>query len=196
MQPKFVIVDTETTGLDPDTNIMLEIAIQIYTARLELIAEWSRCIVSPLVMDHLEWLKNQDDKYVWNMHQENNLTNEIGLLHANGNILDHRDIEVQAVSFMKDHGLGENHIMLPMCGSSILFDRKFIAKQMPELDKQFHYRNMDVSSMKEFCKVWRPELITEYAEQNKDFSPAHRSLADCNATRNELAFYAENLFIE
>lgn len=192
MQPKFVIVDCETTGLDPEQNIILEIGIQVYTARLDLISQWSGMASDETTYRHLDWLADQEDKYVHNMHMENGLIWNI----RHSTEKTHRDLELEAIQFMKDNGLGENRIMLPMCGSSILFDRSFIQRQMPDLNKQFHYRNMDVSSMKEFCKVWRPELISKYYEETAGNVVAHRVLSDCVATRNELAFYAENLFLE
>lgn len=193
MQPKFIIVDTETTGLSPDENVMIELGIQIYTARLDLIDEFSSVISDSITVDHLAWLELQEDKYVWDMHQKNGLYEQIML---SSRAIDHQWVERDAIEFLQKNGIGENRIMLPMCGSSILFDRSFIQKQMPELNKQFHYRNEDVSSMREFCKVWRPELVTQYSDQIKDKTTAHRVLADCAATRDELAFYAENLFIE
>ncbi|AKL88233.1 hypothetical protein GMA3_56 [Gordonia phage GMA3] len=193
-QPAVIILDTETTGLDEKRNIILEVGIQIYNVHLELIDEISLIISDQLAHNHIAWLEGPGgDDFVRNMHTKNGLIADIRAVSpATGRTM--REAELELIDWLQKHGLGKNRILKPLTGSSIHFDRKFISAQMPELNEQFHYRNIDISSIKELCKIYAPELMEKsYANWNGE--AAHRVLADCTASRNELEFYLENLIL-
>jgi oligoribonuclease len=98
--------------------------------------------------------------------------------------LDERSVELRMLDFLKLHvpkGVS------PMCGNSICQDRRFLAKSMPELETWFHYRNLDVSTLKELCKRWKPEIAKGMVKHGK-----HEALADVYESIEELKYYREN----
>lgn len=196
-QPKIVILDVETTGLDPAKNVIVELGIQLYSASLVLIDEKSWILSDDLVYGHCQALVDPSvgDKFVLNMHNESGLLNEIHERNSTGYKTSHAVAEREAIEWLKKYDLAHNHVQLPLCGSSVHFDRKFLSAQMSELDKVFHYRNIDISSVKELCKIYRPE-VTKLAEDNLSPKRAHRVLSDCKDSRDELEFYLEELFLE
>ncbi|USH45056.1 exonuclease [Gordonia phage Camerico] len=195
-QPKFAILDVETTGLDPKTNIILEIGIQLYTANLEFIAENSFMITDENAIHHVEWLEGGGNNYVLEMHTDNGLLNEIKhAYYSEQQRLSHATAEQQLIDWLESYSLGVNEVKLPLCGSSIHFDRRFMAEQMPRLNESFHYRNIDVSSVKEITRVFRPEVLAEGESKYNKANAAHRVLQDCRDSRDELAFYVESLWL-
>lgn len=192
-QARVVILDLETTGLDASQNIILELGIQTYTAQLELIAEKSWIASDQITQDHVNWCINGGNDYVAEMHTRNGLFEQI-LSTDPSSGKSHAEIQNEAIEWLSKFNLGKNHIRLPLCGSSIHFDRKFLTAQMKELDDQFHYRNIDISSIKELARIYNPELVSKQAD-SVPFDKEHRVLGDCTASRNELAYYVENLFL-
>ncbi|AOE44612.1 exonuclease [Gordonia phage Jumbo] len=192
-QPKVVILDIETTGLDPQQNIMIELGIQLYTARLELIDERSWIMSDSNTVNHVNLLSHKElgNDYVLNMHTENGLIQDIQSKYDSHIRMDQAMVETEAIDWLKEYSLGKNRVQLPLCGSSIHFDRQFLSLQMPNLNAAFHYRNIDISSIKEMARIYKPALLENAAPANK----THRVLDDCTASRNELEYYVESLFL-
>lgn len=175
METNLLFLDLETEGLDPAYDRIIEIAILPVDANLEpLDAGWSQVIL------HQGFDSSRLNKTVSDMHTKNGLLKEI----ANGEGISLFDAIKEAVTYCNKYG---TRGQLPMAGSSIHFDRKFLSKYAPLLDSWFHYRCADVSSIKEYWKRWYPEH-GEPPKQN-----AHRALADCYASVAEALWYKSRL---
>lgn len=170
-QRRLVWLDMEMTGLNPDSDTILELAMVVTDADLNVVAE------SP------SWAVHQPDATLAGMDDWNTKTHGASGLteRVRHSPLDMRAVELAAMEFMQTwlpKGVS------PMCGNSICQDRRFMARYMPELTNWFHYRNLDVSTVKELCKRWRPDLS---AQVNK--TGAHTALADIHESIEELRFY-------
>lgn len=193
-QPKFVILDTETTGLDEKKNIILEVGIVLYSAQLEEIAAFRSIAADDIVMDHVNYhMQDGVDNFIKDMHIKNGLFDEIQNWRNAGHKNSHAKVEQDAIDWLATYDLGDKHIKLPLTGNSIGFDRRFMMAQMPRLNDSFHYRNIDVSTIKEMCRVYRPDVLSNAEKPKKD--AVHRVIDDCRATRDELAYYVEHLFL-
>lgn len=169
-------IDLEMTGLDTSHDQIIEIATIVTDAHLTEIAE------GPVlaIRQPKEIMDAMDD---WNtrQHAESGLTERV--LKSAHSI---ERAERQTVEFLEKHiAPGES----PMCGNSICQDRRFLARQMPTLEAYFHYRNLDVSSLKILAQAWAPEVAAGF---NKESS--HRALADIRDSIAELAYYRDMLF--
>jgi len=101
---------------------------------------------------------------------------------------DEATVEVQVIEFLAQHvPKGKS----PMCGNSICQDRRFLANYMPKLEAFFHYRNLDVSTLKELAKRWRPEILSGFKK-----AQAHTALADVHESIDELAYYREHFLVK
>lgn len=178
MSPENLIwIDLEMTGLEPQTDHILEIATVVTDSQLNFLAE------GPVLAIHQsdELLAAMDD---WNRKQHG----ESGLVdRVRASILDERAAERQTLDFLRRYVPKEKS---PMCGNSICQDRRFLARFMPELEAYFHYRNLDVSTLKELGRRWYPERVKGF---NK--SSTHLALQDIRDSIDELRFYRERLFI-
>lgn len=173
-QRRLVWLDMEMTGLNPDVDTILELAMVVTDADLNVIAE------SP------SWAVHQPDAVLdgmddWNTktHGDSGLTKRV-----RESVQGMRAVELAAIEFMQawlPKGVS------PMCGNSICQDRRFMARYMPELVTWFHYRNLDVSTIKELCRRWRPDLS---AKVNK--TGAHTALADTHESIDELRYYRQH----
>jgi oligoribonuclease len=168
-------IDLEMTGLNPDTDYIIEIATVITDASLEIIAE------GPVVAIQTEnsALQAMDE---WNTRQHN----KSGLVtRINNSQFTCQDAESETLVFLRQY-VPEN--ISPMCGNSICQDRRFMHRLMPELENYFHYRNLDVSSLKELVQRWAPE--------KKQFSKhsSHLALNDIKDSIEELRVYRDNYF--
>ena len=168
-------IDLEMTGLNPDTDYIIEIATVITDASLEIIAE------GPVVAIQTEnaALLAMDE---WNTSQHN----KSGLVtRIKNSQFTCQDAESKTLTFLRQY-VPEN--TSPMCGNSICQDRRFMHRLMPELENYFHYRNLDVSSLKELVQRWAPE--------KKHFSKnsSHLALNDIKDSIEELRFYRDNYF--
>ncbi len=171
-------MDLEMPGLDPSRHVIVEIATLITTDELEIVAEGPDLVISATS----EQLAQMDD-VVRKMHGDS------GLLAA----IIASDLTVQQagqapLEFMKSH-VNEAE-RLPLCGNSIGVDRRFLDRYLPELESHFHYRSIDVSSIKELCRRWYPSL---YGKAPKK-SGAHRALGDIRESIAELVYYRDNFF--
>jgi len=173
-QRRLVWLDMEMTGLNPDSDTILELAMVVTDADLNVVAE------SPA------WAVHQSDAVLAGMDDWNTKTHGAsGLIRrVRESAQDMRAVELAAMQFVAawlPKGVS------PMCGNSICQDRRFMARYMPELMSWFHYRNLDVSTVKELCRRWRPDLS---AQVNK--TGAHTALADIHESIDELRYYRQH----
>lgn len=207
-KPVFVVIDCETSGLDVEKSAILELGILLLDASLDVIDEFTSIVVSDHAiqhLDHLALLAEQEPTYrgqepwfggklVHEMHQKSGLADQIRKTHAEGIRFDLFDLQAGARDFLRGHGIDRNgKLARPMVGSSVQFDRKFLARWMPALEDMFHYRNIDVSTIKGITDTLRADVAAERAEKLRP-QGLHRSLPDCYDTRDELAFYLDRFF--
>ena len=167
-------IDMEMSGLLPDTDRILEVALVVTDGNLNTVAE------APVLVVHQsnEVLDAMD---AWNKgtHGKSGLIEKVKAA-----IMDDAEVEAQMIEFLKQHvPAGKS----PMCGNSICQDRRFMARYMPQLEAYFHYRNLDVSTLKELAKRWKPDLKNGFVKANK-----HEALADIYESIEEMKFYREN----
>lgn len=170
-------VDMEMSGLKPDSDRILEIAMIVTDAHLNIIA------TAPV------WVVHQANEVLGSMDAWNTGTHtKSGLVDkVRASDLDEGAVEEQCIAFLKQYVKANT---APMCGNSICQDRRFMARYMPKLESYFHYRNVDVSTVKELCKRWQPELVKRFNKQQ-----AHTALADIMESIEELKYYRERFFI-
>ena len=169
-----VWIDLEMTGLFPDTDRIIEIAVIVTDPQL------TQRVEGPVFAVHQSdaALDAMDD---WNKgtHGKSGL---IGRVKAS--TFDETQVEDQIIEFLARHvPKGKS----PMCGNSICQDRRFLANYMPKLEAFFHYRNLDVSTLKELAKRWKPEILASFKK-----AQAHTALADVHESIDELAYYREH----
>ncbi len=173
-QNNLVWIDMEMTGLNPDTDRIIEVALVVTNSALEVVAE------APVLVVHqtVEVLDAMDD---WNKstHGRSGLISKV-----RESRLTESFVEEKMIEFLKQH-VGSR--LSPMCGNSICQDRRFLARWMPKLEDYFHYRNLDVSTLKELVKRWRPELAKGLSKHGK-----HEALADIYESIEELKYYREH----
>lgn len=169
-----VWLDMEMTGLDPDKDRIIELAMVVTNSNLDVIAE------APT------WVVHQSEETLAGMDEWNRSTHSrSGLIdRVKTSVLGDADVEAQALEFLKRHVPARTS---PMCGNSICQDRRFMARYMPKLEDWFHYRNLDVSTLKELCKRWKPELAKGLKKHGR-----HEALADILESIEELRYYREH----
>lgn len=169
-----VWIDMEMTGLDPDNDRVIEIAAIVTDAELNILAE------GPVFAIH------QPDAVLDKMDAWNKGTHgRSGLIdRVRSSTVTEEEAAVQMTAFLKQYvPAGKS----PMCGNSICQDRRFMARHMPSLEQFFHYRNVDVSTIKELCRRWKPELINGFKKHQM-----HTALADIRESVEELRYYREH----
>ena len=169
-------IDLEMTGLKPDTDRIIEIATVVTDKELSVLAE------GPVFAIHQSdaVLAGMDE---WNtrQHKTSGLTERV-----QASRFDEAYAEQRTLEFLRQHvDLGSS----PMCGNSICQDRRFLIRHMPELATFFHYRNLDVSTLKILAKLWMPEVGSRFEKQS-----VHLALADIHDSIRELRFYRDQLF--
>ncbi len=175
-QNYLIWIDLEMTGLNPDTDRIIEAAIVITDANLETIAE-----APVLVVHQPDSVLDAMDNWNKSTHGKSGLIDRVKL-----STLSEADVEAQMVEFMKEYV--PNRIS-PMCGNSICQDRRFLARWMPKFEDYFHYRNLDVSTIKELAKRWKPDMAKGVKKHGK-----HEALADIYESIEELKHYREHFF--
>ena len=169
-----VWVDMEMTGLDPDTDRIIEVAVVVTDMHLNILAE------GPVLAIHQsdETLDKMD---AWNKgtHGRSGLIDRV-----KASTVNEAQAETAVIEFLKQWvPAGKS----PMCGNSICQDRRFMVRTMPKLEEFFHYRNLDVSTLKELCRRWKPELVSGFKKHQK-----HTALADIVESIEELRYYRDN----
>jgi oligoribonuclease len=169
-----VWIDCEMTGLDPEIDKLLEIAVIVTSPDLALRVE------GPVLVIH------QSDAQLDAMDSWNKGTHgKSGLIDkVKASTVTEAEAETQLIEFMSRYvSKGAS----PMCGNTIGQDRRFLVKYMPKLEGWFHYRNLDVSTLKELAKRWRPDVFNAFKKQQ-----AHTALADVQESIDELLHYREH----
>jgi oligoribonuclease len=167
-------IDMEMTGLVPDVDRIIEVALVVTDADLNTVAE------APV------WVVHQDDAVLDAMDSWNKGTHgKSGLIEkVKASARTDAQVQAAALAFLREHVPAKAS---PMCGNSICQDRRFLARWMPELEDWFHYRNLDVSTLKELCKRWQPDIAKAWTKQGK-----HEALADIYESIDELKYYREH----
>jgi len=173
-QNNLIWLDMEMTGLNPDTDRVIEIAIVITDSRLVTVVEAPVLVVrqSDAVLDAMDdWNKGT--------HARSGLIDKV-----KASMLAEADAERSMLDFLAQYVPIR---ISPMCGNSICQDRRFLARWMPKLEAYFHYRNLDVSTLKELVRRWKPELARGVVKNGK-----HEALADIYESIEEMKYYREN----
>lgn len=167
-------LDMEMTGLNPDTDRIIEVAMVVTDGALNTVAE------SPVAVVH------QPDMVLDAMDDWNKSTHgRSGLIdRVRASALGDTEAEAQLLEFMRQYVPERTS---PMCGNSVCQDRRFMARWMPQLEAYFHYRNLDVSTLKELVRRWKPDLAKGVVKQGK-----HEALADIHESIEELRYYRDN----
>ena len=169
-----VWIDLEMTGLKPETDRIIEMAVIVTDANLEIVSE------GPVIAIHQpdEVLDAMDD---WNKrtHGASGLIERVRESEYTVESAEKRVLEVLSALVEPNSS--------PMCGNSICQDRRFLARHMPTLEKFFHYRNLDVSTLKELARRWAPSVMSGFVKQGE-----HKALADIQESIRELAYYREH----
>ena len=167
-------IDLEMTGLKPDADRIIEVALVITDGELNTVAE------APV------WVIHQSDAVLAGMDSWNQGTHgRSGLIDkVKASTLDEAFVEGAALAFLREHVPPR---ISPMCGNSICQDRRFLARSMPALEDYFHYRNLDVSTLKELARRWSPALTSGFKKHQK-----HTALADIIESIEELKYYREH----
>ena len=174
-QNNLIWIDMEMTGLAPESDRIIEIALLVTDAQVNVLAE------GPVLVLHQpdEVLGAMD---AWNkgVHGKSGLVDKV-----KASRLDEAAVEARMLEFLAPHvPAGAS----PMCGNSICQDRRFLARWMPRLETYFHYRNLDVSTLKELVKRWKPEVAKGLKKEGK-----HEALADILDSIEELKYYRKTV---
>ena len=168
-------IDMEMSGLDPEIDRVLEVAIVITTSQLEVVAEAPTLVVyQPAgVLDRMDdWNKGT--------HGKSGLIDRV-----KASTLTDAEVEAQMLAFVSQHVPPR---MSPICGNSVHQDRRFLVRYMPKLEEYFLYRNLDVSTLKELARRWKPEVMAGLTKHGK-----HEALADIHESISELRYYREHI---
>jgi oligoribonuclease len=169
-----VWIDCEMTGLDPEKERLLEIAVVVTGPHLTHRIEGPVCVIhqSDALLDNMD---------AWNKgtHGRSGLIDKV-----KASATSEQDAEEAILAFIKKY-VSKN--ASPLCGNTISQDRRFLVKFMPKLEAYLHYRNLDVSTLKELSKRWKPEVFNSFKKQQK-----HTALADVHESIEELAHYREH----
>lgn len=173
---RLVWIDLEMTGLDPEQERIIEIATIVTDANLNILAE------GPVIAIHQpDAVLDAMDEWCTRTHGENGLTQRV-----RDSQTSEAEAEQQTLAFLRQHlEAGQS----PLCGNSIGQDRRFLVKYMPELERFFHYRNLDVSTVKELARRWRPDVLAGVRKKG-----SHLALDDIRDSIAELQHYREQFF--
>jgi oligoribonuclease len=169
-----VWIDLEMTGLKPDVDVIIEMATIVTNANLEIVAE------GPVIAIHQpDSVLDAMDEWNKRTHGASGLVDRVRESKYTMASAEKRTLEVLTALVEANSS--------PMCGNSICQDRRFLARHMPTLERFFHYRNLDVSTLKELARRWAPGLTAGFNKQGE-----HKALADIQESIRELAYYRRN----
>ena len=171
-------IDLEMTGLDTQNDKIIEIATIVTDAELNILAEGPM-----LAINQPDDILNAMDEWNTKQHGQSGLTERV-----RNSILNEQDAEQQTIDFLSEYVDAKAS---PMCGNSICQDRRFMARCMPQLEAFFHYRNLDVSTLKELARRWAPMVADGFKKES-----SHLALDDVRDSIRELQYYREHLFNE
>ena len=173
---RLVWIDLEMTGLDPEKERIIEMATIITDSELNVVAE------GPVIAVHQpDSLLDAMDEWCTTTHGASGLTKRV-----KESTIDEAQAEQQTLEFLQQHlEAGQS----PLCGNSIGQDRRFLVKYMPRLEEFFHYRNLDVSTVKELARRWRPDVLAGVKKQG-----SHLALDDIRDSISELRHYRDTFF--
>lgn len=171
---RLVWLDMEMTGLDPEKERIIEVAVVVTEPDLTTVAE------GPVLVIHQpDSILDAMDNWNKGTHGRSGLIDKV-----KSSTLDEATAEAQLIAFLSQHvPAGKS----PLCGNTISQDRRFMFRYMPKLEAFFHYRNLDVSTLKELCRRWKPELIKGFEKKTR-----HEALADVYESIDELKYYREH----
>ena len=169
-------IDLEMTGLDTNKDYIIEIATVVTDSALNILEE------GPVLAIHQDdTILNAMDDWNKNQHGKSGLVDRV-----RASQYDEVQAERLTLEFLAKHVPPRSS---PMCGNSICQDRRFLARCMPELERFFHYRNLDVSTVKELARRWAPSVYNGYSKES-----SHLALDDIRDSINELRYYGQNFF--
>lgn len=172
-QNNLVWLDMEMTGLEPDRDRIIEIAMVVTNSQLEVVAE------APVIAVYQpDAVLDAMDEWNTRTHGRSGLTERV-----RASTIDEAQAEAMMLAFIQQH---VPQGVSPMCGNTICQDRRFMARYMPKLEAWFHYRNLDVSTLKELAKRWRPEVLKGLVKHGK-----HEALADIHESIQEMRHYRD-----
>jgi len=167
-------LDMEMTGLDPERERIIEVAVVVTDSNLEVVAE------GPVLVIHQpDSLLDAMDSWNKSTHSKSGLIEKV-----RASTLTEAQAEEQLLEFLRAYvPAGAS----PLCGNSIGQDRRFMARYMPRLEAHFHYRNLDVSTLKELCRRWKPDIYRSFSKTSR-----HEALSDVYDSIAELKYYREH----
>ncbi|MCF8172527.1 MAG: oligoribonuclease [Candidatus Methylopumilus sp.] len=171
---RLVWLDMEMTGLDPEKERIIEVAVVITEPDLTVVAE------GPVLVVHQpDSLLDAMDSWNKSTHGKSGLVDRV-----KASVLNESAVEDQLIAFMAQYvPAGKS----PLCGNTVSQDRRFMFNYMPKLEQFFHYRTIDVSTLKELARRWKPELLKGFEKHSK-----HEALADIYESIDELKYYREH----
>jgi oligoribonuclease len=177
LESNLVWIDLEMTGLAPDRDRIIEVAVVVTDAQITTRVE------GPVIAVH------QSDAVLDAMDEWNKATHgKSGLIdRVKASAVDEAQAQQQVLEFLKVYAPKGRS---PMCGNSICQDRRFLANHMPDLEAFFHYRNLDVSTLKELARRWKPEVVSAFKKEQ-----SHTALADVHESIDELLHYRQHFIV-
>ena len=167
-------IDMEMTGLNPDSDRIIEIALVITDSQLNIVAEPPVLVIAQPVS-----ILDGMDKWNRSTHAKSGLIDKV-----KASVLSEGEAQEIMLKFLQPY---VPSAASPMCGNSICQDRRFLVRSMPKLEAYFHYRNLDVSTLKELAKRWKPTIMLGLSKESK-----HEALSDIYDSINELKYYREH----
>lgn len=176
MLPRLIWIDLEMTGLDTQRDTIIEIATLITDGQLNIIAEGPN-----LAIHQPDEILNQMDEWNTKQHTQSGLIERV-----KKSTLTLAEAEAQTLAFLQQY-VAPKHS--PMCGNTVCQDRRFLSRLMPTLEAYFHYRHLDVSTVKELARLWAPIVFKGLNKESQ-----HLALADIKESVEELRYYRDRFF--